>query len=96
MVEIKITLDKTGWIRVFTFSLSANAICAKGVFDASAAREHLTKAWIGKKTEPGTVGILLADFEALELIERGKNVDFLTVGTFSGDETLKFVAVSRI
>jgi hypothetical protein len=38
----------------------------------------------------------LADFEALELIERGKNVDFLTVGTFSGDETLKVVAVSRI
>jgi hypothetical protein len=48
------------------------------------------------KTEPGTVGRLLAAFKALEFISGKKNVQALTIVAFSKDETLEVIGVSWI
>ena len=56
----------------------------------------MTGLGIGKETEPGTIGSILAAFEALKLILGCQNIQMLTIGALPGDETLEIVAVSRI
>jgi hypothetical protein len=56
----------------------------------------MTDLGIRKETEPGAVGILLADVEALELIFGRNNVNILAVGAFSRNKTLEVTAVSWI
>jgi hypothetical protein len=56
----------------------------------------MTDLGIREETEPGAVGILMADVEALEFIFGRNNVNILTVGAFSKHKTLEVTAVSWI
>ena len=93
---LKITLDKTNWSWDFTFSLSADAVGAESVFDLSAAGHQVADLVVGKETEPGAVGRILAAFKALEFIFGRENVNILTEGALTGNKTLEVLAVSGI
>ena len=96
LLLLKITINKTHWSWVSTFSLSADAIRAERVFNSSATWHQVTGLVVGKETEPGTVGGILAGFETLEFILRWKNIQMLTVGALSRNKTLEVFAVSWI
>jgi hypothetical protein len=89
-------LDIAYWCWVVTLSFSADTVGAECVFNAFTAGQQMTDLGIRKETEPGAVGILLADVEALELIFGSNYVNILTVGAFSRNKTLEVTAVSWI